>query len=64
MCHRTPNVDDKARLDISPKGFCKASHELAFFDLRVFNPIAKGHVNQSLFSCYKKNEQEKSVMSI
>ena len=59
LAHRTSNVDDQARLDISAKGFWNTSHELAFFDVRVFNPLAKSHVNQSLSSCYRKNENEK-----
>jgi len=28
-------------------------------DVRVFNPLAKSHFNQSLTSCYRKNENEK-----
>ena len=59
LAHRTSNVDDQARLDISAKGFWNNSHELAFFDERVFNPLAKSHVNQSLSSCYRKHENEK-----
>ena len=59
LAHRTSNVDNQARLDISAKGFWNTSHELAFFDVRVFNPLAKSHVNQSLSSCYRKHENEK-----
>ena len=59
MSHRTSNSDDHARLDISAKGFWNSSHEQAFVDVRVFNPLAKSHSNQSLPSCYRKNENEK-----
>jgi len=30
-----------------------------FDDVRVFNPLAKSHINQSLSSSYCKNENEK-----
>jgi len=59
LSHHILNADDQARLDISPKGFWNTSHELAFFEARVFNPLAKSHINQSLSSCYQKNETEK-----
>ena len=59
LSHRTLNADDQARLDISAKGFWNTSHELVFFDVRVFIPLAKSHINQSLSSCYRKNEKEK-----
>ena len=59
LFHRTSNSDDHARLDISAKGFWNSSHEQAFVDVRVFNPLAKSHFNQSLPSCYRKNENEK-----
>jgi len=43
-----------------PKGFgIVPMHEQAFFDVRVFNPLAKSHFNPSLSSCYRKNENEK-----
>ena len=59
LAHYTSNVD-QARLDIFAKGFWNTSHELAFFDVRVFNPLTKSHLNQSLSSCYRKNENEKA----
>ena len=49
---------DKARLDIRARGFWKAGQS-AFFDVRVFNLIAKRHVNQTLSKCYEQNEKEK-----
>jgi len=59
LSHRTSNSDDHARLDISAKGFWNTSHERAFVDVRVFNPLAKSYINQSLSSSYRKNENEK-----
>ena len=34
--------------------FQNSSHE----DVRVFNPLGKSHFNQSLISCYRKNEKK------
>ena len=51
--------DEHARLDISARGFWNSSHEQAFVDVRVFNPLAKSHLHQTLPSCYRKNENEK-----
>jgi len=41
------------------KGFRIVPMSNLFFDVRVFNPLAKSHFNQSLSSCYCKNENEK-----
>jgi len=48
-------------MDISARGFWHTSHEQAFVNVRVFNPLAKSHLNQLqiLPSCYHKNENEK-----
>ena len=41
------NTDDEARLDISARGFWQRG-AMAFFDVRVFNPFAKTHLNSNL----------------
>jgi len=41
----TSNADNQTRLDISAKDFWNTSHELAFIDVRVFNPLAMSHIN-------------------
>ena len=33
-----------------------------FFDVRVFNPFAKSHLNQKLDTAFKSNENEKKRM--
>ena len=58
MSYCTSNFDDHARLNISAKSFWNSSHEQAFVDVRVFNLLADSHFNQSLPSCYSKNENE------
>jgi len=55
---RSANLSDDARLDIKARGFWQAG-QLAFFDLRVFNPLAKRYANQNLKRCYEINEKEK-----
>ena len=41
------NRDDEARLDVAARGFWQQC-EMAFFDVRVFNPFAKCKINFSL----------------
>ena len=40
LSHRTSNYEDGARLDVSAQGFWGDRHARAFFDVRVFNPLA------------------------
>ena len=35
---------------------------MAFFDVRVFNPIAKRYVNQEIWKTYEVNEREKKKL--
>ena len=56
----TANQDDEARLDIAARGFWQRG-EMAFFDVRVFNPYAKSHMDQKLETVFKKNETEKKT---
>ena len=41
------NSSDEARLDFSARRFWQKEQK-AFFDVRVFNPFAKRHLNQKL----------------
>ena len=54
---RTANVCDEARVDVAARGVW-ARGQIAYLDVRVFNPLAKTYLNQSLSDAYKKNEQE------
>ena len=58
---RVANTTDEARLDISARGFWTTG-QLAFLDVRVFNPIAKRYVDQELSRTYVMNEKEKKKM--
>ena len=49
---------DEARLDVSARGFWVTGQK-AFFDIRVFNPLAKRYVSFKPQHCYTLNEVEK-----
>ena len=55
------NSSDEARLDFSARGFWQKGQK-AFFDVRVFNPFAKSHLNQKRNTAFKSNENEKKRM--
>ena len=52
------NITDDARLDIAARGFWERC-EMAFFDIRGFNPYAKTHLNRNLNAAFTRNEREK-----
>ena len=52
-------MEDGARADISAQGFWGDRQQLAFFDIRVFNPHAPSCSNSSLPSLYRRHENEK-----
>ena len=51
-------TDDDARLDIAARGFWQEC-EMAFFDVKVFNPFAKSHMDQTLDAAFKSGEKNK-----
>lgn len=59
LSYRTANTEDHARVDVAARGFWDCPQQIAFFDVRVFNPYAKSYVGQSLASCYRQNELKK-----
>ena len=54
----TAIADDGARLDIAANGFWGGRSERAYFDVRVFNPLAPSN-RQPLPTCYRKHENQK-----
>ena len=48
-----------ARLDVAADGFWGSRNERAFFDVRVFNPLAPSNSALSISGMYKKHEREK-----
>ena len=55
---RSANTSNEARADISARGFWETG-QVAFFDLRVFNPMATRYVDQDLSKSFEVNEKEK-----
>ena len=53
------NKHDGARLDIVAYGFWGSSFERAFFDVRVFNPLAPANRRYPLAATYRNHEKEK-----
>ena len=55
---RTANITNEARLDICARGFWTAG-QMAFFDVRVFNPNARRYAKLEIAKTYEVNEKEK-----
>ena len=55
---RSANCDDGARLDIVADNFWGDGRR-AFFDVRVFYPLAQSYRQISVEACYRSREQEK-----
>ena len=53
-------LDDDAHPDIAARGFWQ-QYEMAFFDVRVFNPFAKSHLSRNLDAVFRSNEAEKKT---
>ena len=58
--HSTAITKDNARLDLSADGFWTRG-ERAFFDVRVFDPVAQSHIGQSLQAAHRKQEESKRL---
>ena len=56
---RTANTQDGARLDVKAQGFWEDRHQCAFFDVRVFNPLAPSNRCLPLPQCFRSHEREK-----
>ncbi len=57
---KTANIADGARVDIKAGGFWGSSrHEVAYFDVRVFNPHANSYRCQPMNRIYRQHESEK-----
>ena len=54
------NHENEARLDIAARGFWQQC-EMAFFDIRVFNPFAKSHLARKLDTVFRSNESSKKT---
>ena len=57
--HRTANDSNEARVDVSARGFWMRG-QMAFLDIRIFDPMAACHRELSLEAAHQRNEQEKT----
>ena len=58
LSYRSANVEDGARLDVVAEGFWD-HRQKAYFDVKVFNPLAPTYSSTSLPQCYRRAELEK-----
>ena len=54
-------MQDEARPDIAARGFWQDC-AMAFFDVKVFNPFARSHLNNSLESVFRTSEKQKKKL--
>ena len=57
--HRSANTESGARLDVRAQGFWGVHHQQAYFDVRVFNPLAATNRQSTLSTCFKSHDREK-----
>ena len=55
------NKEDHARLDVRARGFWDNSHHDAFFDVRVFYPLASSYSQKPLATVYREHERKKKL---
>ena len=58
LCEKSAITTDEVRCDVSTRGFWSAG-QVAFLNVRVFNPNANRYANQSLKKTYEIYEKEK-----
>ena len=56
--YKTANKEDGARLDVSARGVWVRGSK-AYFDVRVFNPLAPSYSDQTLKAAHRTNEMNK-----
>jgi len=61
LSYRSANVEDGARLDVVAEGFWDR-RQGAYFDVKVFNPLAPTYISMSLPQCYRWAELNKRRM--
>ena len=61
LSYRSANIEDGAHLDVAAEGFWD-HRQKAYFDVKVFNPLAPTYGSTSLPQCYRRAELEKRRM--
>ena len=57
--HRSANTENGAHLDVRAQGFWGTYHQQAYFDVRVFNPLAASNCQTSISTCFRSHDHEK-----
>ena len=60
--YRSANIEDGARLDVSAESFWGQDRKMAFFDVKVFNPLDASYSSSPLAQCYCRAELDKKRM--
>ena len=56
--HRSANTGTDARLDVRAQGFWGIHHQQAYFDVRVFNPLATSNRQSAISTCFRSHDRE------
>ena len=56
--YKTTNTEDEARLDVAARNFWSQGTK-AFADIRIFNPLARSYLNQTIAAAHLSNEKQK-----
>ena len=57
--HRSANTGTDARLDVRAQGFWGIHHQQAYFDVRVFSPLATSNRQSAISTCFRSHNREK-----
>ena len=57
--HCSANTESGARLDVRAQGFWGVHHQQAYFDVRVFNPLAMSNRQTTISTCFRPHDREK-----
>ena len=57
--HRSANTGTDARLDVRAQRFWGIHHQQAYFDVRVFNPLATSNRQSAISTCFRSHDREK-----
>ena len=57
--HQSTNTETGARLDMRARGFWGIHHQQAYFDIRVFNPLAASNRRSTISTCFRSHNCEK-----
>ena len=57
--HRSANTESGAHLDVRAQEFWGVHHQQAYFDVRVFNPLATSNYQTTISTCFRSYDREK-----